>query len=709
MANVEEAMKPELMNQEAINRLTTTRNIGVVAHIDAGKTTTSERILFYTGRVHKIGEVDEGTATLDWMEQERQRGITITAACTMCFWRDYRINLIDTPGHVDFTAEVERSLKVLDGCLVVFCGCGGVEPQSETVWRQADKYQVPRLAFVNKLDRVGADFFAVLEQIHQRLGARACAIQIPWGKESTFQGVVDLVRMNALRFDPDNPTNAPEETDVPKELKELASKYRHELVETVAEFDDELMEKYIHNVRFTEEELRRGIRQATIRHGFVPVLCGSSLRNIGIQPLLDAVCDYLPSPLDVPVPQAVHPVTQEPVNCQVSEEGPVGALAFKIMSDPYVGKLTYLRVYSGTVRTGETVYNASTRTKERIGKLVRMHANKQEIIEEIKAGDIAAAVGLKNTTTGETLCDEDHPLVFEHIQFPDPVIAMSIESKTKAEQDKLGLALARLQDEDPTFKVRYNQETAQTLIEGMGELHLEVVVDRIRREFNVEAVTGKPQVAYKETITRLVEEVEGKHIKQTGGRGQYGHVVFRVEPAPAKTGVVFINKIIGGAIPREYIPAVESGVLEAAKTGPLAGYPVTDMVITLFDGSFHDVDSSEIAFKLAAIEGFRVGVNRGGPILLEPIMLVEVVMPEEYMGEIIGDLQARRGKIETITQRGTSRVIRANVPLAEMFGYATTIRSLSQGRASYTMEPAMYQRIPTELANEIIGTGKGGS
>ncbi len=687
----------------AIERLTYTGNFGVVAHVDAGKTTTSERILFHTGRIHKIGEIDEGTTTLDWMAQERERGITITAAATTCFWRKYRFNLIDTPGHVDFTAEVERSLKVLDGCVVIFCGVGGVEPQSETVWRQADKYGVPRMAFVNKLDRVGSDFLAVLKEIRERLGAKAYALEIPWGREDTFVGVVDLVTMKALRFDAANPSTLPEIVDIPAELKGSAAQWRHELLEGVAEFSDQLMERYIHDQQPAEAELRAAIRTATIKHGVVPVLCGASFRNIGVQPLLDAICDYLPSPLDVPIPPAHNPHTDELMVCAPDEEGLFAALAFKIATDPYVGKLHFLRVYSGVLRSGETVLNATRRRKERIGKLMRMHANKQELIEEIKAGDIAAVVGLKDTTTGDTLCPEDQSLVFERIQFPEPVIAMFIEPKSKADQDRLGTALGRLQDEDPTFRVRYNSETGQTLIEGMGELHLEILVDRMRREFNVEALTGKPQVAYKETVTQPVEKIEAKHIKQTGGRGQYGHVVLRMEPAPPKSGVTFVNKMVGGRIPREFIPAVEDGVLEAARTGPLAGFPVTDLVVTLYDGSFHEVDSSEIAFKIAAIDGFKQGVLKGRPVLLEPIMQIEVVMPEEYLGEIIGDLQARRGKIDNIAQRGSSRVIRALVPLAEMFGYATAIRSLSQGRAAYTMEPARYEKVPSNIVEEIVG------
>ncbi len=694
------------LSKESVDRLTMTRNFGVVAHIDAGKTTTSERILFYTGRIHKIGDIDEGTTTLDWMAQERERGITITAAATTCFWREFRFNLIDTPGHVDFTAEVERSLKVLDGAVVVFCGVGGVEPQSETVWRQADKYRVPRLAYVNKLDRTGSDFFAVLKEIRERLGTKAVPLQIPWGREDGFVGNVDLVRLKGVAFDSASPSKTPELAEIPAELREAALKARHELIEGVAEFDDALMEKFIHDQEPTEDELRRGVRTACIKHGVVPVLCGASFRNIGVQPLLDAICDYLPSPLDVPNPPAHNHVSGEEVHFAPDENGPLAALAFKVASDPYVGKLFFVRVYSGTLKSGENIFNATKRRKERLSKLLRMHANKQELVEEIRAGDIGAAVGLKSTTTGDTLLRDDNPTVFERIQFPEPVVSMFIEPKSKADQDKLSMALGRLQDEDPTFQVNFNQETGQTLISGMGELHLDVLVDRMRREFSVEPITGKPQVAYKEAITQPVEKVEGKHIKQTGGRGQYGHVVCKVEPAPSKSGITFINKVVGGKIPKEFIPAVEDGVMSAAKAGPLAGYPVIDVTITLFDGSYHDVDSSEIAFQMAGIEAFRQGVLKAKPVLMEPIMLVEVVLPEEVMGEIIGDLQARRGRVEAITQRASSRVIRALVPLAEMFGYASAIRSLSQGRAAYSMEPATYEQVPVNITAKLIGGKK---
>jgi elongation factor G len=619
---------------------------------------------------------------------------------------------------VDFTAEVERSLKVLDGAVVVFCGVGGVEPQSETVWRQADKYGVPRIAFINKLDRTGADFFAVLAEIRERLGAKAVPLQIPWGREDTFVGVVDLITMKSIKFDSANPARTPEIGDIPAELKADAAKWRHDLIEAVAEYDDKLMEKYIHEQAPTEQELRAGIRAATIKTSqmndegdkkepiFVPVLTGASFRNIGVQPLLDAICDYLPSPLDVPVPTAHSPGTDEAVVCKADEQAPFAALAFKIARDQFVGKLYFIRVYSGILKPGETVMNATKRRKERVSKLLRMHANKQEMIEEIKAGDIAAAVGLKDITTGDTLTDTEHPLLFERIQFPEPVVSMFIEAKTKAEQDKLSTALGMLQDEDPTFRVHYNQETGQTLMEGMGELHLEILVDRMRREFNVDVMTGKPQVAYKETITQPSGEISYKHAKQTGGRGQYGHVVLEIEPAPPKSGVTFVSKIVGGKIPKEFIPAVEDGVMEASRTGPLAGYPVLDLTVTLYDGSYHDVDSSEIAFKIAAIEAFKMGVLKAKPVLLEPIMAVDVTTPEAVMGEIIGDLQSRRGAVESIIQRGSSRVIHAYVPLAEMFGYTTAIRSLSQGRAASAMEPARYQQVPHNITQKIIGGGK---
>jgi len=706
------------INKEQLDRLTTTRNFGVVAHIDAGKTTTSERILFYTGRIHKIGGIDEGTTALDWMAQERERGITITAAATTCFWRNFRFNLIDTPGHVDFTAEVERSLKVLDGAVVVFCAVGGVEPQSETVWRQADKYGVPRIAFINKLDRTGADFFGVVNEIRDRLGANAVPLQIPWGTEETLQGVIDLVRMKSIKFDSANPAKTPEVGEIPAELKDTAAKFRHQLLEAVAEYDDKLMEKYIQEQEPTEAELVAGIRVAVIRTAhlvteedmktpiFVPVLTGASFRNVGVQPLLDAVCDYLPSPLDVTIPPALVTATDETKELIPDDKAPFAGLAFKIATDKFVGELYFVRVYSGSLKAGESILNGTKRRKERVSKLLRMHANKQELIDEIKAGDIAAVVGLKDVKTGDTLCSEDLPVIFERIHFPEPVVAMFIECKSKGEQDKLGTALGRLQSEDPTFRVRFDPETGQTLMEGMGELHLEILVDRLKREFNVEVITGKPQVAYKETATATVEKVDYKHVKQSGGRGQYGHVVIKLEPGEPKSGVTFENEIVGGKIPKEFVPAVEDGVMEASRNGPMAGFPVVDVVVTLYDGSYHDVDSSEIAFKLAGIEAFKQAVLKGKPALLEPIMLVDVITPENVMGQIIGDMNSRRGQIESNAQRGSSRVIRAFVPLAEMFGYATAIRSLSQGRAAYSMEPARYDRVPPNIAAGLTGGGK---
>jgi len=691
-------------SQTEIERLTFTRNFGVIAHIDAGKTTTSERILFYTGRIHKIGGIDEGTTTLDWMAQERERGITITAAATTCFWQNYRFNLIDTPGHVDFTAEVERSLKVLDGAVVVFCAVGGVEPQSETVWRQADKYGVPRMAFVNKIDRTGANFTGVVGEIRERLGAKAAPIQLPWGVESTFTGVIDLVTMKSVKFDSANPAKTPEVGPIPDDIKAEADKARHDLIEAVAEGDDAVMERFAHNQQPTEEELRKGIRNATIKHSFVPVLCGASFRNIGVQPLLDAICDYLPSPLDVENPPAHSSIDPEQeIQILPSSDAPFSGLAFKIATDPYVGKLFFIRVYSGVLKAGDTIFNATKRKRERISKLARMHANKQELIDEVRAGDIAAAIGLKNVTTGDTLCNEDLPVIFERIQFPEPVIAMFVEPKSKVDQDKLSNALGRLQDEDPTFRVNFNPETGQTLMSGMGELHLDILVDRMRREFNVEALTGKPQVAYKETITQPVAKIDYKHAKQTGGRGQYGHVVIAMEPGEPKSGITFVNEVVGGRIPKEFIPAVEDGIFDAAKSGPMSGFPVVDVQVTLFDGSYHDVDSSEIAFKLAGIEAFKQGMQKGKPVLLEPIMLVEVIVPSEFMGEIIGDLQSRRGKIENMLDRGTSRIIKSYVPLGEMFGYASAIRSLSQGRAAYSMEPSKYEQAPASIAAKITG------
>ncbi|MBN1526813.1 MAG: elongation factor G, partial [Candidatus Omnitrophica bacterium] len=656
------------------------RNIGVIAHIDAGKTTTTERLLYNTGKIYKIGEVDDGTTVMDWMVQEQERGITITSAATTCFWKDKNINIIDTPGHVDFTAEVERSLKVLDGAIVVFCAVGGVQPQSETVWRQADKYGVPRLAFVNKMDRTGANFFSVVEQMHTRLGANPVLMQIPIGAENDFRGIVDLISMKAMIFKGLDEDASFELADIPEDVKPLASQHRHDLIEKLGEVDEHVMDRYVHEKGLYPHELKEFIRKATINGRIIPVFCGASAKNKGIPPLLDAIADYLPSPVDIPPMKGVDPDTNAEITRKPSRDDKFCGLVFKIVSDPFVGKLTYLRVYSGTLNQGDYVYNSTKGIKERIGKIVKMHANKQEIVSAISAGDIVAGVGFKNTTTGDTICDEEHPIVLERMHFPEPVISMSIEPKTKADQEKLGMALRKLEDEDPTFRVTYSKETGQTIISGMGELHLEIIIDRMLREFNVAANVDKPQVAYKEAITRQSRAV-GKFIQQTGGRGQYGHVVFDVAPAQKGAGILFESKIIGGAIPREYIPAVKEGVIEASQAGILAGYPVTDVDVKLVDGSFHEVDSSEIAFKMAARIAFNEGLKSGGSILLEPIMDLEVTVPENYMGDIIGDLNSRRVKISEINDRANLKVVRGYAPLSEMFGYATTIRSLSQGRA----------------------------
>ena len=678
-----------------------TRNFGIAAHIDAGKTTTSERVLFYTGKVHRMGEVHEGTATMDWMEQEQERGITITAAATTCFWKDYRLNLIDTPGHVDFTVEVERSLKVLDGAVIVFCAVGGVEPQSETVWRQADRYHVPRLCFINKMDRTGADFKTVVAQIRERLTASSAPIQLPLGAEENFKGQIDLVEMNAKIYHTEDLGSHYEVIAIPEEYKKEAEAAHADLVEKLSETDDALMEKFINGQPISTEELKKTLRTSTAKNLFVPIMCGSSFKNKGVQLLLDAVVDYLPSPLDVPPVPGVHPVTGEVLTRTPDPKGPLAALAFKIATDPFVGKLTFIRVYSGTITSGTYVYNASKNEKERIGKLVRMHANKQEIVDEIRAGDIGAVVGFKKTETGDSICDEKTPIILERMQFPDPVIDMAIEPATKADQEKLGMALGRLREEDPTLRVHYDQETGETIISGMGELHLEIIVDRMKREFKVDANVGKPQVAFKETITKPVEVV-GKHIQQSGGRGQYGHVVVDMKPNEPGKGVTFESKIVGGAIPREYIPAVKAGVMEASLSGALAGYPATDIHVDLVDGSFHVVDSSELAFKLAAIYAFKDGMRQGGAILLEPIMNIEVTTPEEYMGDVIGDLSSRRCKIESMTQKGNVKAIRGFVPLSEMFGYATSSRSLTQGRATFMMEPSYYAEVPKAIAEKII-------
>ncbi len=678
-----------------------TRNIGIVAHIDAGKTTTTERILFYTGRIHRIGEVDEGTTTTDWMVQEQERGITITAAAITTFWNNHRFNIIDTPGHVDFTVEVERSLKVLDGCVVIFDAVSGVESQSETVWRQADRYGVPRMCYINKMDRLGADFYGTFKQIIERLGSRPVALQLPIGSESKFIGVIDLLNEQALVWtDPNGMTI--EKRPIPAEMEQQAKEWRAKMIEGIGEADEKIMEKYIHDQIPSVEELKSAIRRGTVAGKIVPVFTGASARNKGVQPLLDAVCEFLPSPLDIPPVKGINPDTQKEEERRTDPNEPLSALAFKIMSDPFVGKLTFARVYSGVLRSGSYCYNANNGEQERIGKLVRMHANKQEIVKEVAAGDIAAIVGLKETKTGQTLCDKEHPVLLEGMVFPEPVVSLAIEAETKLDQEKLGMAMNRLQEEDPTFRVRYNSETAQTIIAGMGELHLEVLLDRMKREFKVNTKVGPPQVAYKETITKKVSEVDGKFIQQSGGRGQYGHVVFDVEPGERGSGVVFTSKVVGGSIPKEFISPIKQGVMEATSGGVLAGYPVIDMAVALVDGSYHDVDSSEMAFKIAASIGIKEAVKRANPIFLEPIMKLEVVVPEEYLGEVIGDLNSRRCRISEMGQRANVKVIRGEVPLSEMFGYATVIRSLTQGRGSFSMEPLAYQEVPASLKEKII-------
>ena len=682
-------------------RLENLRNIGIIAHIDAGKTTTTERMLYFTGKVYKIGTVDEGTAVMDWMVQEQERGITITSAATTCFWKEKNINIIDTPGHVDFTVEVERSLKVLDGAVIVLCAVGGVQPQSETVWRQADKYNVPRIAFVNKMDRTGANFFKVLEEMRSRLGANPLPLQIPIGAEDNFLGMIDLITMKATIYAGDDKDSGFEVTDIPADLKKTASEYRHNLIEKLGEVDEMVMEKYIHEKGLYPNEIMEVVRKATISGRIIPVFCGASAKNKGVQPLLDAIIDYLPSPLDIPPIKGTDPETGNEIARAPADDEKFCGLVFKIKSDPFVGKLAYVRVYSGKLEPGTYIYNATKDSKERIGKILKMHANKQEIIDEAMAGDIIAVVGLKNTITGDTICDEESPIILESIHFPEPVISMAIEPKTKADQERLGMALNRLAEEDPTFKVTYAKETGQTIISGMGELHLEIIVDRMLREFNVGANVDKPQVAYKETITKQTK-VEGKFIQQSGGRGQYGHVVLTLAPAAKGTGIVFESKIIGGSIPREYIPSVKEGVIEAARNGYLAGYPVTDIDVKLIDGSFHEVDSSDIAFQMAASIGLNEGLKSGGSILLEPIMNLEVITPENYMGDVIGDLSSRRVKIEAISDRGNTKLIKGYAPLSEMFGYATTVRSLTQGRASYTMEPSFYQEVPKNISEKII-------
>jgi elongation factor G len=678
------------------------RNIGIMAHIDAGKTTTTERILYYTGRTHKMGEVHEGAATMDWMAQEQERGITITSAATTAFWRDFRVNIIDTPGHVDFTVEVERSLRVLDGAIAVFDGVAGVEPQSETVWRQADRYKVPRIAFINKMDRVGADFFASVQSMVDRLGARAVPVQLPIGQEENFRGVVDLIEMRSLSWKDDLGTDL-EIGEIPPELAEQANEYHHQLIDAVADHDEELMETYLENESaVTPEMLRRALRAATLDITVTPVLLGSAFKNKGVQPLLDAVIDYLPSPLDVPPVHGLDPRTEHELSRRPALDEPFSALAFKVMSDPYVGKLTYIRVYSGQVKSGERVMNTTSGKTERIGRILQMHANHREEREDIGAGEIAAIVGLKQTTTGETLAIDTAPIVLESMTFPDPVISVAVEPKTKGDQDKLATALQRLAEEDPTFRVRTDEETGQTLIAGMGELHLEIIVDRLMREFTVDANVGRPQVAYRETVDRRVDKIQGRFVRQTGGRGQYGHAVINLEPAEPGEGYEFLDKIVGGRIPREFIPAVDLGIQEAMESGILAGYPVVDIRVELVDGSYHDVDSSEMAFKVAGSMAFKEAMKRAKPKLLEPVMAVEVVTPEDYLGDVMGDLNSRRGRIEHLEPRGNAQVIRARVPLAAMFGYATDLRSTTQGRATFTMQFERYEEVPQSIASELV-------
>ncbi len=684
--------------------LARTRNIGIIAHIDAGKTTVTERVLFYTKKIYKLGEVHEGAATMDWMPQEQERGITITAAATTCFWNDHRINILDTPGHVDFTIEVERSLRVLDGAVVVFDGVAGVEPQSETVWRQADRYRVPRICFINKLDRTGANFWRDVDMIQERLGVKPVPIQVPIGIEDTFRGVVDLVRMKALVWR-DDLGNTFDETDVPEDLLDEATRHREHLLEAVADVDDGVAHKYLEGQEITEAEIRHGIRLATLQYKWVPILAGSALKNKGIQPMLDAVVDYLPSPLDVPPVIGLRPGTDVEVLKTPDDSEPFSALAFKIAADPFVGKLAFFRVYSGTLKAGSYILNATKGRKERIGRILQMHANHREEIELVYAGDIAAAVGLKETFTGDTLCDPDHPVILEAITFPEPVIEVAIEPKTKADQDKLGIALQRLADEDPTFRVKTDEESGQTLIAGMGELHLDVLVDRMVREFRVAANVGKPQVSYRETVRRAAEG-NGRFVRQTGGKGQYGHVILTLEPGEKGSGFEFVDKVVGGTIPREYMRAIEHGIRETLDTGVYAGYPMVDVRTTVHDGSYHEVDSSEMAFKIAASMALKDAVGKARPVVLEPMMRVEVTMPEEFMGDVIGDLNSRRGQIEGMDPRGSTQVVRAAVPLAEMFGYATDLRSMTQGRASYSMELSHYAEVPPNLAAELVAKSK---
>jgi elongation factor G len=697
--------------QVALNK---TRNIGIMAHIDAGKTTTTERILYYTGITYKIGEVHEGTAVMDWMEQEQERGITITSAATTCIWRDNRINIIDTPGHVDFTAEVERSLRVLDGACAVFDAVAGVEPQTETVWRQADKYRVPRICFVNKMDRIGADFKRTLEQISSKLQGNAVAIQLPIGSEDRFEGVVDLVKMKAIRYKSETLGADYDVEEIPADMQAEAQEFREKLIEKVSEANDQLLEKYLNHEEITEDEIRATLRKRTIESvrqkdeaPFVPVLCGSAFKNKGVQPLLDAVVDFLPSPVDIPPIAGLDPDKEgEIIERPADDNAPFSALAFKIMTDPFVGQLTFIRVYSGVLKSGSSAYNATKKKTERIGRLLKMHANKREEIKEVYAGDIAAAVGMKTVATGDTICDEKHPVVLEAMDFPEPVISLAIEPKTKADQEKLGQGLGKLMAEDPTFRVRTDTETGQVVIAGMGELHLEIIVDRLKREFNVEASVGRPQVAYKETLTRAADG-EGRYIKQTGGRGQYGHAKIHLTPRHPGEGYEFINSIVGGTIPREFIKPIDEGIKEALTTGVLAGYPVEDLQIELYDGSYHDVDSSEMAFKIAGSMAFKDAAKKARPVLLEPVMRVEVVVPKDYLGDVMGDLASRRGKIQSQEERGGTQIISARVPLSEMFGYATDLRSRTQGRATYSMHFDRYEPTPQNVSEEVVARVQG--
>ena len=683
-----------------------TRNIGIMAHIDAGKTTTTERILYYTGKTYKLGEVHEGTATMDWMVQEQERGITITSAATACLWDDTRINIIDTPGHVDFTAEVERSLRVLDGAVAVFDSVAGVEPQSETVWRQANKYNVPRIAFMNKMDRAGADFFASVESMKKRLAAKPVPVQIPLGREEHFKGVIDLIRMKAIVYQDKTMGAEFDEIDIPQDHEQEAREWREKMVEMVVETDDVLLDAYLAGNQIEDDQLRAALRKGTSALQFTPCLCGAAFRNKGVQPLLDAIVAYLPSPLDVPPVQGIDPQTKETIEQIISDDAPFSALIFKIVTDPFVGQLAFLRVYAGSLKAGSTTYNCTREREERIGRLLKMHADKREEIKEVYAGDIAAAVGLKDVRTGDTICDKKHPVILEAMEFPTPVISVAIEPKTREDQDKLGFSMGKLMQEDPTFKVHVDPDTGQTIISGMGELHLEIIVDRLLREFGVGANVGKPQVAYKETISAAAKG-EGKFVRQTGGRGQYGHAKLKIAPAESGAGLVFENKIVGGKIPREFISSVENGVKEAMESGYLAGYEIEDVQVELYDGSFHEVDSSEIAFKVAGSMAFKEALGRAKPIILEPIMRVEVVVPQEYMGDVVGDLNSRRGRVNNMEPRGEAQVINAFVPLSEMFGYATAVRSLSQGRANYSMHFDRYKQIPAQIATEIVAKAQG--